>query len=531
MPVSPWSDASKALVNAIFGDPEKQAEFDKLGIMREQLGLEKQKFDLDAAFNPYKIEQAKAAARATGAEALLKELQGGAQQDFLNPGTMDSAPMPSSPSQDVSGIPQMNASLLESNYAARGSNPVPGRPMDFAGMLEDAPPAPRDIGDIVGELTAENNMPVAHSPAASSQGGMSALMTPEIRTMIAAGYLKPENIADLLLANESADQNQRIADPGRRMATFSAGAKAPYSTDETLAQALLSERDPSEIATLAEGKVRGRVPPNIPDLLNPPGEITMGPPAPGERLVPERSMADRLFEAGVQSSNPELMRMGNLAGQREIQNDFRRQQMDNQQVQNYSKATDEISAFVPAITNFNETLKKYPPGTDIPGVGGLDTLLPSIALSPEGRQNRQDFMAVGNGIVYLLSGKQINEAEGRRLAAQMGGTIENGTFELKNQFTDDQMRRGVENVTKQIQSKLKNTGAMLSPSALQEYQARGGTVLPGQLDQIVNGLDQGDAGIPQEAVQDLMADPSPEAQAEFDDAFGPGASQRVLGGQ
>jgi len=37
--------------------------------------------------------------------------------------------------------------------------------------------------------------------------------------------------------------------------------------------------------------------------------------------------------------------------------------------------------------------------------------------------------------------------------------------------------------------------------------------------------------VPPEAVADLMADPSPQAMAEFDDAFGQGAAERALGGQ
>ena len=36
--------------------------------------------------------------------------------------------------------------------------------------------------------------------------------------------------------------------------------------------------------------------------------------------------------------------------------------------------------------------------------------------------------------------------------------------------------------------------------------------------------------VPPEAVQELMADPSPEAMAEFDDAFGPGAAEAILNG-
>lgn len=39
------------------------------------------------------------------------------------------------------------------------------------------------------------------------------------------------------------------------------------------------------------------------------------------------------------------------------------------------------------------------------------------------------------------------------------------------------------------------------------------------------------SAVPPEAVADLMADPSPQALAEFDEAFGQGSAERVLGGQ
>jgi|GEM_PF-4969154 len=53
----------------------------------------------------------------------------------------------------------------------------------------------------------------------------------------------------------------------------------------------------------------------------------------------------------------------------------------------------------------------------------------------------------------------------------------------------------------------------------------------------IPGLDQAaqaspaPGSIPQEAVQELMADPSPDAKAEFDEIFGPGAADRILGGE
>ena len=36
--------------------------------------------------------------------------------------------------------------------------------------------------------------------------------------------------------------------------------------------------------------------------------------------------------------------------------------------------------------------------------------------------------------------------------------------------------------------------------------------------------------VPPEAVADLMSDPSPQAMAEFDEAFGQGAAERAMGG-
>lgn len=57
-----------------------------------------------------------------------------------------------------------------------------------------------------------------------------------------------------------------------------------------------------------------------------------------------------------------------------------------------------------------------------------------------------------------------------------------------------------------------------------------------EIQSIFDGIEQaaasptGSGAVPAEAAAELMRDPSPEAVAEFDDAFGPGMAQRVLNG-
>lgn len=57
-----------------------------------------------------------------------------------------------------------------------------------------------------------------------------------------------------------------------------------------------------------------------------------------------------------------------------------------------------------------------------------------------------------------------------------------------------------------------------------------------EVQSIFDGIEQaaasptGSGAVPPDAAAELMRDPSPEAVAEFDDAFGPGMAQRVLNG-
>lgn len=75
-----------------------------------------------------------------------------------------------------------------------------------------------------------------------------------------------------------------------------------------------------------------------------------------------------------------------------------------------------------------------------------------------------------------------------------------------------------------IISEKKGGGYELKPENVGNWKS----AVPGLWEPATAGPPGG--GIPSDAVQELMADPSPEAQAEFDEIFGPGAAQRVLGG-
>lgn len=246
MTVSPWSDAARALVGAAFGDPTLRNDADKIDLQRQQVQQDAKRLLLEEAFNPARISQAEAAARYSNSQADTEDFKLGAQRDFLSgPGPGYAMP----PTSPVAGDGNPAASLPYDQIVPKlseedlfGTGPTSSAPV--------APPqAPVELtfDQVLNELTAPQAAaqpaPVMASPApvaAPQQGPMTLdqLLTPEVRTMMAAGYLPETSLPDLLLAAEGQRANTGVTSPTQRLQNTAAGAGTFISPDQLAASTM-----------------------------------------------------------------------------------------------------------------------------------------------------------------------------------------------------------------------------------------------------------------------------------------------------
>lgn len=313
MTITPWSDAAKALVGAAFGNPEMRAKEEEMQLKRDQFGLDQQKFGLDQqkygldeAYNPARIGQAEASAgfdRARTATEAITQAKSQIELDnilkFLEPDAvapeMNYAPMPEfNPSnvgpqgqgrnpamvlpydqiQPLDALPRMPAvsdqEFAEFDVRALPPGPeVPFNPMTMGGdapVTEGPDPFAQLIAGLTGAPTqvappngaayfedlGSQQEPLRLDVPAMAPPAPTDIMTPEIRQMIAAGYLKPENIGDMILAAEGQGANRGVVDPSKRIANAAAGTGTFLSPDQVLAQALGDTRDTATLGNLAE---------------------------------------------------------------------------------------------------------------------------------------------------------------------------------------------------------------------------------------------------------------------------------------
>lgn len=271
MTVTPWSDAAKALVGAAFGDPEMRAEAEKMDLERQKFELQNKQYQLEEALNPAKIKQAEAAAAynnaQTQSEAIkraLDQVKLDSQQGFLdglNAPTM--APMPEFNPMNVGPQGQGRNPAITTPYdqiqplemGVGGDINVPkGPPPELVPLTMDSLSAsPADpFGDLITSLTDEPVAPMAPLPPVAQPPDLASMLTPEIRTMIAAGYLPGQSIGDYLLAQEAFNANQGVTDPNKRILNAAAGRGTFASPDQVTAQAMGSTLPTARLSELGE---------------------------------------------------------------------------------------------------------------------------------------------------------------------------------------------------------------------------------------------------------------------------------------
>lgn len=103
---------------------------------------------------------------------------------------------------------------------------------------------------------------------------------------------------------------------------------------------------------------------------------------------------------------------------------------------------------------------------DIPGFGA-GKILPDVMQDDTGKAIRQEVATIRNSILKARSGGAVTPQESDRLLQELGDGYGK---------TDAQLRYGISNVRKMMESKLGNIEAGYDPAALDMYQQRGGTI-------------------------------------------------------
>lgn len=278
-------------------DQEKFGQ--EIDLKRDQFGLDQQKYGLDEAYNPARIGQAEAGAeldRARAATEAITQAKSQVELDnilkFLTPDTMapdmSYAPMPEFNPNNVGpqgqgrnpaintpydqivpldALPRIPA-VSDEEFAKYDASPLPIGPemiprmTDIGGdlpMAEEADPFAQLISGLTGAPTPTRVIPPNGAayfeelgPQQMPPPSPTDMITPEMRQMIAAGYLKPEEIGKLILAAEGQGANQGVTDPSKRIQNAAAGTGTFLSPDEVLAQALGATRDTATLGDLAE---------------------------------------------------------------------------------------------------------------------------------------------------------------------------------------------------------------------------------------------------------------------------------------
>lgn len=148
----------------------------------------------------------------------------------------------------------------------------------------------------------------------------------------------------------------------------------------------------------------------------------------GEFQIKQETQRQRLqaqeqrFQTGEQRRQQQIQRQ-------EVQFEQRQQAtLDKELRQRTKDLSKELNrAGIPTIRVTFDNLNKVIPGgidnytgENIPGIGGGAALVPIGRLTKEGRRMRQLAIGLGNQILKLRSGAQINESEARRILSELG---------------------------------------------------------------------------------------------------------------
>lgn len=288
----------------------------KYGLDEQRLGLDEKKYGLDEAYNPARIGQAEASAgfdRARTATEALTTAKTQIELDNILKFLGEEQPPQNEPS--YAPMPEFNPNNV--GPQGQGRNPAINTPYDQIQPLDALPVVPgpavsdQEFADFdvralppgpevpLNPMTMGGNTPVMEEPDQFAQliAGLTGaptrvvppngaayfedlgptqpgaqepmrldvptmappsptgMITPEMRQMIAAGYLAPENIGDLVLAAEGQGANRGVTDPSKRIQNAAAGTGTFLSPDQVLAQALGATRDTATLGDLAENNL------------------------------------------------------------------------------------------------------------------------------------------------------------------------------------------------------------------------------------------------------------------------------------
>lgn len=283
MTVTPWSDAAKALVGVAFGNPAMRSEAEKTDLERQKVEIQQKQYQLEEALNPAKIGQAEAAARYNNAQSeseavkmMLDQLKLDNQRRFLEGGNQNTMPqfnpynigpqgqgrnpamvLPYDQIEPLDALPRVPA-MSDQEFAEFPVEPIPiGEPFNPTTM-PSTPVAADPFDELIAGLTgvAPAAMPPQPTPIAPMEQGsadpqdMTEMLTPDIRAMIAGGYLPGQNIGDYLLAQEGFAANQGVTDPNKRILNAAAGRGTFASPDQVTAQAMGSTLPTDELSQI-----------------------------------------------------------------------------------------------------------------------------------------------------------------------------------------------------------------------------------------------------------------------------------------
>ena len=122
--------------------------------------------------------------------------------------------------------------------------------------------------------------------------------------------------------------------------------------------------------------------------------------------------------------------------------------------------------FLNTIPSDLSLLKSYTSGGDRPGGGPfVGRFLPDFMVSQEGNALRQASQRLINAIIYMSTGKQINEAEAKCILRARG---------MGPEAAEPAFREGVRSLEREAGERLRNFKARYKPEVVEEFKNRGG---------------------------------------------------------
>jgi len=121
-----------------------------------------------------------------------------------------------------------------------------------------------------------------------------------------------------------------------------------------------------------------------------------------------------------------------------------------------------IAATNTSLGEVQRILSRYPPGTDIPGVGLIDSHVPTLALSSEGRELRGALLDLSNNYLRMVSGAAVPQHEVEEFADRLGA------------YDESQFRRAVTRLESEIRARSQGaTSTTARPQRTPRATARG----------------------------------------------------------